>query len=87
MSTPAGDHPILRELEITVRTELVLAETSQPGEEPGGGPAGEWPDPDVERYEIALRTLLGAVEAVEDGAGQPPTEPEPGSGSESESGY
>jgi hypothetical protein len=73
MSTPAGDHPVLRELEITVRTELVLA--GQPGGEPGGGPAGEWPDPDAERYEIALRTLLGAVEALEDGGGQRPGEP------------
>jgi hypothetical protein len=62
-----GDHPVLRELEITVRAELTLAETSQPEEEADGVPAAEWPDPDAERYEITLRTLLGAVEALEDG--------------------
>jgi hypothetical protein len=67
MSTPNGDHPVLRELDITVRAELTLAETSQPEEEADGVPAAEWLDPDAERYEIALRTLLGAVEALEDG--------------------
>jgi hypothetical protein len=73
MSTPHGDHPVLRELDITVRAELTLAETSQPEEEAEVVPDAEWTDPDLERYEIALRTLLGAVEALEDDSGgQPP---------------
>ena len=77
MSTPANDHAYLRELEIDVRTELTVAETSQPGPEAGGPLAGEEiPDPDAERYEIRLRSLLGAVETLEDG-------PRPGAGTES----
>ena len=75
MSTPNGDHASLHELEITVETELTVAETSQP-EETGGASIGEWlPDPDAERYEVRLRALLGAVEAMEDRPG-PGTEPE-----------
>ena len=33
MSTPTGDDAFLHALELTVRTELTLAETSQPWEE------------------------------------------------------
>ena len=69
MSTPTGDNAFLRELELDVRTELTLAETSQQ-EEAVDAPIDEWlPDTDAERYEIRLRALLGAVEALEDGPG------------------
>jgi hypothetical protein len=70
MSTPTGDNAFLYELELTVRAELTLTETSQPEEQADGVPGDEWPpDPDVQRYEVNLRTLLGAVEAVEDAPG------------------
>ena len=70
MSTPTGDNAFLHELELTVRAELTLAETSQPAEQAGGVPGDEWlPDPDVQRYEVNVRTLLGAVEALEDASG------------------
>ena len=72
MSTPIGDHAFLHELELNVRTELTLAETSQPEEEAAGVPIEQWlSDPaDDQRYEAALRSLLGAVEALEDGSGR-----------------
>jgi hypothetical protein len=67
MSTPTGDDAFLHELELTVRAELTLAGISQPEEQDDGIPAGEWPpDPDDQRYDVVLRTLLGAVEALED---------------------
>ena len=68
MSTPDGDNAFLHELEINVRTELTLAETGPPEEEAVGAPIDEWlSDPaDDERYETSLRTILGAVEALED---------------------
>jgi hypothetical protein len=70
MSTPTGDNAFLYELELTVRAELTVVETSQPEEQADGVPGDEWPlDPDVERYNVGLRTLLGAVEAVEDASG------------------
>ena len=69
MSTPTGDNAFLYELELDVRTELIVAETSQQ-EEAVDAPLDEWlPDTDAERYEVRLRTLLGAVEALEDGPG------------------
>jgi len=72
MSTPIGDHAFLHELELNVRTELTLAETSQPEEEAVGVPIEQWlSDPaDDQRYEAALRSLLRAVEALEDGSGR-----------------
>jgi hypothetical protein len=67
MSTPTGDNAFLYELELNVRTELTLAETSQPEIE-ADIQTVEWLlDPDAQRYEIGLRALLGAVEAVEEG--------------------
>jgi hypothetical protein len=71
MSTPTGDNAFLYQLELDVRAELTLAETSQPEEEALGVPIDEWLiDPaDAQRYEVGLRTLLGAVEALEDGSG------------------
>ena len=70
MSTPTGDNAFLHELELNVREELTLAETSQPEEEAVAVPIDEWlSDPaDAQRYEVGLRTLLGAVEALEDGS-------------------
>ena len=68
MSTPTGDNAFLSELELNVRTELTLAETSQPEIE-ADIQTVEWLlDPDAQRYEIGLRALLGAVEAVEEGS-------------------
>jgi len=70
MSTPTGDNAFLYELELTVRTEITLAETSLPEEQADGMPGDEWPpDPDVQRYDAVLRNLLGAVEAMEDASG------------------
>ena len=71
MSTPTGDNAFLHELELNVRTELTIAETSQPEEEATGVPIEEWlSDPaDAQRYEATLRSLLGAVEALEDSSG------------------
>jgi hypothetical protein len=79
MSTPTGDNAFLHELELNVRTELALAETGQPEEEAVSIPIDEWlSDPaDAEHYEMALRSLLGAVEALEDRSG-------PGPGTETE---
>ena len=78
MSTPTGDNAFLPELELTVRAELTLAETSLPEEQADGVLGDEWPlDPDAQRYDVGLRALLGAVEAVEDTSG-PGGDPLPG---------
>jgi hypothetical protein len=71
MSIPTGDNAFLHNLELNARTELTQAETGQPEEEAVGVPVDEWLlDPaDAQRYEIGLRNLLGAVEALEDGSG------------------
>jgi hypothetical protein len=70
MSIPTGDRAFLHTLELTVRTELAQAESSQPEEETDGVPIDErLLDPDTQRYEVGLRTLLGAVEALEGGFG------------------
>ena len=66
MSTPTGENAFLHELEHDVRTELTLAGPSRPGEDTAGPPADEGlPDPDAQRYEVGLRSLLGAVGALE----------------------
>ena len=70
------DNVFLHALELNVRAELILAEgTTEPQEEAVGVPIGEWlSDPaDDERYEASLRSLLGAVEALEEGS-DPETE-------------
>ena len=77
MTTPAGDNAFLHELEINVRSELTVVETTQPEVDADGAPAVEWLlDPDVQRYEIGLHALLGAVETLENGSrpggGAPP---------------
>jgi len=71
MTIPAGDNAFLHELELIVSTELTVAQTCQPEDDAGGVPIGEWQsDPaDDQRYEVGLRTLLGAVEALEDLSG------------------
>lgn len=71
MSIPADDNVSLSELELDVKEELVTAETLDLEEAAGGEPGDDWTDPDAERYEVSLRVLLGAVEAVEDGPGEP----------------
>jgi hypothetical protein len=72
MSTPIDENAFLYELELNVSTELTLAETSQPEEEAVRVPVDEWLfDPaDAQRYEIGLHSLLGAVEALEEGSGR-----------------
>jgi hypothetical protein len=77
MSTPTGDNAFLHELELNVRIELALAETSQPEVETDGVPTIEsLLDPDAQRYEVALRSLLGAIEVLEDGPGGHPSPPD-----------
>ena len=67
MSIPTSDNVFLDELEVTVRAELTEIETSPP-EEAACVPIDQWlTDPaDEERYEVGLRSLFGAVEALED---------------------
>ena len=80
MSTPTGDNAFLQAVELNVRAELALAETGQPEKEAADVPIDEWlVDPeDEQHYEVGLRSLLGAVEALEVGSGPgdrpPPTE-------------
>ncbi|MEV6878697.1 hypothetical protein [Amycolatopsis sp. NPDC051128] len=66
MSTPDNEE-FLHGLEIEVEAELDIAESSHP-EDAARTPVTEWQfDPtDAERYEVNLRGLLGAVEAVEE---------------------
>ena len=66
----AGDNTFLHGLELGVRTELILAETSPPEEDAVGVPIDQWlSDPaDDQRYEASLRSLLGAVQTLEDGS-------------------
>ncbi|WP_433167723.1 hypothetical protein [Kribbella sp. CA-247076] len=61
----SGD--FLHELETEVEADLTMVEASHPVEA-AALPVTEWTeDPaDVEREEIGLRSLLGAVEAMED---------------------
>jgi hypothetical protein len=70
MSIQNGENVVRQELELVVRTELTVAETNQLEVAVDGEPAVEWPaDPEAQRYEAYLGTLLGAVEALDDGAG------------------
>jgi hypothetical protein len=64
-----SDSGFLHELEINVTAELTEAETSPPAEEASSQPVDEWVfDPaDAQREEAGLRSLLGAVEALEEG--------------------
>ena len=70
MSIPDGGNGFRHELELVVTTELTLSQTSQAEVAVDGTPESEWPlDPEAQRYEAYLGTLLGAVEALEDGVG------------------
>ena len=53
-NVPASDRSTLEQLETAVRTELVKAETSHPESRACGVAAEQVPDPDAERYEVAL---------------------------------
>ena len=66
LSTPAGGSAFLQELEVSVCTELTLAETGPSEEEAVSLPIEEWlSDPeDEQRYEAGLENRLGAVEAM-----------------------
>ncbi|MEV4808782.1 hypothetical protein [Micromonospora avicenniae] len=66
MSTPTGGNYSLHELESVVETELAMAASSHPAEV-ADLPVTEWLlDPaDAQRDEVGLRSLLGAVEALE----------------------
>ena len=70
MSIPTGDNAFLHELELDVSAQLNLIETSQPEEEAADVPIDEWlSDPaDDQRYEVYVRSLLDAVEVLEDGS-------------------
>lgn len=65
MSTPPGDDRFLADLESAVKAELAEFEDGPQV----AAPLAEWlVDPvDVEREEVGLRNLLGAVETLEDG--------------------
>jgi hypothetical protein len=71
VSTPAEGEGFLHELEVEVRDELRLAESSRPAEA-AELPVTEWLfDPeDAERDRAGLQGLLGAVQALEDDAEQ-----------------
>ncbi|GIH17188.1 hypothetical protein [Rugosimonospora africana] len=79
MSSATGDDAFLHELELNVRAELTLVEADQPTEEAVVVPSQEWlfDQADAERYDIGLRGLLDAVEALEEdsrsGVGPAPT--------------
>ena len=68
---PTGDNRCIHSLEIEVEAELAVVESSRAGDMPVV-PEAEWLfDPtEIEREEIGLRNLLGAVEALE-GDSQP----------------
>jgi hypothetical protein len=69
MTTPTGDNAFLHELELNVRAELTIVETSQPEAEADGVLTVEsLLEEDIQRYELDLRSLLGAIEAMEDGS-------------------
>jgi|GEM_PF-6059543 hypothetical protein len=79
MTTPPDRGNHLSEFELEIRTELGRAESAEPGLHAGvvaAGPAFDSPSEgyeeveyeETERYEAGLRSLLGAIEAVEAGA-------------------
>ena len=69
MTIPAGENAFLAELEVNVRSELTIVETSEPEVDADGVPTVEsLLDPYEQRYEIGLRSLLGAVETLEGGS-------------------
>jgi hypothetical protein len=69
MSLPTSDDAFLHGLERNVRAELTAIETSRP-EDALAVPNDEWMfDPaEAQREEAGVRSLLGAVKALEDGS-------------------
>ncbi|MBP2324959.1 hypothetical protein JOF56_005344 [Kibdelosporangium banguiense] len=67
-----SEEAFLNDLEHNVEAELTMAE-GRLDEETSGEPIDEWLfDPaDAQREEVGLRSLLGAVEAMEDGSDRP----------------
>jgi len=66
MSTP--DEEFLDELEVEVDVELTMEESARP--DPAESPASWQFDPtDIDREEASLRSLRGAIEALEDKGG------------------
>jgi hypothetical protein len=65
MSTPSRD-PLLTGLESEVQAEIELVESSRPAVA-STEPTSQWPfDPsDIAREEVGLRSILGAVGALE----------------------
>jgi hypothetical protein len=65
----------LHAVELNVRAELALTETGQPEKEAADVPIDQWLiDPeDEQHYEVGLRSLLGAVEALEGDPGPGPS--------------
>lgn len=75
---PTDESQLLRKLEADVETELDMARSSPPEEALGMSPAEWLLDPaDAEREEVGLRTLLGAVQALEGGSQPDHTTPSP----------
>jgi hypothetical protein len=66
MTTPAGDNAFMQELELNIRSELTIVETGEPDVDADGVPTVQWLlDPDEQRYEVGLHSLLSAVETLE----------------------
>lgn len=74
MSAQSDKSPFLHELEVEVETEIEQVESSAPADDVVVPPS-EWLfDPtDIDREEASLRSLLGAVEALEGDHRQDPT--------------
>jgi hypothetical protein len=73
MSTSSHD-PLLHDLELEVEAEIDLVDSSQPTDALAEPPSAWQFDPtDIEREEVGLRSLLGAVGALD---GQPRNESE-----------
>jgi hypothetical protein len=66
---PTPENEFLHELEVEVEAELGMTESSHPEEELELSPADWQFDPtDVVREQVGLRSVLGAVEALESDA-------------------
>jgi hypothetical protein len=68
MTSPTGGDAFLHDLESNLRAELPPAGTSEPEEDALAVPIDQWlaGPADIQRYEVGLGDLLGAVEAMED---------------------
>ena len=69
---PTDESPLLHRLEVEIEAELRAAESGESGEALGTSSAECLFDPtDVQRAEVGLRSLLGAVAAVEPDSSRP----------------